>query len=220
VLGGSGDTTLRVSAHGGLDEGRDSSRIARVCPPRQRGTGHGGDVGDRREIDVHTEGAELAARLGRRVLQRGRIARRGRTGDRPGTRDVAYRPALLIGGDDRAPSPGLLQRPGQFSQLRRRGDVVAKENRSGTAMLAQRPRDVGGSCGAGEAQHDELAEVVVEGVRLGGSGRLLPWAGSGGRRPARVLPAPAAGAGDQTCEGRERGQSGEHAQAPAGGGIA
>ena len=111
---------------------------------------------------------------------RGLLRRRGRR-RRPGQDpDLA---ALLVDGHDGAPA-GAAQPPRQRAQLIRRRDVVAEEDHTGRAPLAQRRADVGGRRGAGEAQHDQLPDLLAQREPVDRSARGPPGALAGGSAAA------------------------------------
>ena len=155
--------------------------LARELAAAERRAGDRRDVADRREAHRDPEPAQRGAgRLGvgahgarRRLLRRRRGRRRPRHDP-----DLA---ALLVDGDHRAPA-GVAERAGQRAQLLGGDDVVAEQDRARRAPLPQRPEDVVGRCRAGEAQDDQLADLLAEREavdRRGGGRAAAPSCGAG-----------------------------------------
>ena len=80
-------------------------------------------------------------------------------GNRRRPRDPPDRPSLLVDGDDRA-TAGLPQSPCERPHLVGRLDVPAEEDHARRPPVTQRIEHVGGRCRAGEAEHDQLADLL------------------------------------------------------------
>ncbi len=79
--------------------------------------------------------------------------------------------------------PASAQLPREPAQLRRVGDVVAEQDRARRAPLAQRLAHVARRRRAGEAQHDQLADLLAQ-AELVDRRRIGSGGPAGGRRRA------------------------------------
>ena len=140
-----------LAARGSLEK----ARPARAAP-RTLGTSATGAKRDR-----DSAGAELSC--GRsRIRTHGSTAELLRlSGERARPRKPPHRSALLIDRDDRAPALAP-QDTGELAQLTRPGDVAAEQDHAGDPALPHGLAHVVGCRRPGEAQHEQLTDLLLE----------------------------------------------------------
>ena len=137
------------------------SRVAREGATGKSGSGNARHVGDRRERDSDSSGAQLSCSCSRVRAHRSSAELPRLSCKRPRPGKPPHRSALLIDRNDRA-SALAAKRTDELAQLARPDDVAAEEDHAGDAALAQRLMDVLGRCRAGEAQYEQLPNLLLE----------------------------------------------------------
>ncbi len=161
VLRGRGDSAGSPAAHCGAHGVARRSRVAREGATGESGSRNARHVGDRRERDGDSSGAQLSCGCSRIRAHRSSAELPRLSCKRPRPGKPPNRAALLIDCNDRA-STLAAQRTGQLAQLARPDDVAAEQDHAGDAALAQRLAYVLGRCRAGEAQYEQLPNLLLE----------------------------------------------------------
>ena len=140
-----------LAARGSLEKARSG----------EGGSGNARHVGDRRERDRDSGGAQLSC--GRSCIRtHGSAAKLLRLScKRPRPGKPPHRSTLLIDGDDRAPTLAP-QGTGELAQLTRPGDVAAEQDHAGDPALPHGLAHVVGCRRPGEAQHEQLSDLLLE----------------------------------------------------------
>ncbi len=161
MLRGCGNSACRHPSTAVRHRSADHCGIPGECALRERGTRNARDVGHRRKADRDTDRAQRPR--GRRGLgahgPRSHLLWRGSDGWRP-----RYAPdlaSLLIDGDDRSTALPA-KNAGEVAKLIPRRDVAAEQDHAGRAPLAHGLANVLGRHRSGEAEHDELAHLLLE----------------------------------------------------------
>ena len=161
VLRGRGDSACAPSLHRIRHRSADHCGIPGECSLRERRARNARDVRHRRKADRDTDGAQRPR--GRRGLgahgPRSQLLWRGSDRWRP--RYATDLASLLVDGNDRSTTLPA-KNAGEIAKLIPRRDVAAEQDHAGRAPLAHGLADVLGRHRSGEAEHDELAYLLLE----------------------------------------------------------